>query len=101
MISNVDQIIIMARQLGMPVILKSLYGGGGRGMKVAHDENQLRQQFASVSSEANAAFGRNEVYMEHYLSCPRHLEVQVLADEQGGIQVLGTGSAPSRDGTRR
>ena len=89
MISNVDQIIIMARQLGMPVILKSLYGGGGRGMKVAHDENQLRQQFASVSSEANAAFGRNEVYMEHYLSCPRHLEVQVLADEQGGIQVLG------------
>ncbi len=89
MISNVDQIITMARQLGMPVILKSLYGGGGRGMKVAYDENQLRQQFASVSSEANAAFGRNEVYMEHYLSCPRHLEVQILADGQGGIQVLG------------
>ncbi len=89
MISNVDQIITMAKQLGMPVILKSLYGGGGRGMKVAYDENQLRQQFASVSSEANAAFGRNEVYMEHYLSCPRHLEVQILADGQGGIQVLG------------
>jgi acetyl-CoA carboxylase biotin carboxylase subunit len=89
MISNIDQIITMARQLGMPVILKSLYGGGGRGMKVAYDENQLRQQFASVSSEANAAFGRNEVYMEHYLSCPRHLEVQILADGQGGIQVLG------------
>ena len=89
MISNADQIITMARQLGMPVILKSLYGGGGRGMKVAYDENQLRQHFASVSSEANAAFGRNEVYMEHYLSCPRHLEVQVLADGQGGIQVLG------------
>lgn len=89
MISNADQIITMARQLGMPVILKSLYGGGGRGMKVAYDENQLRQHFASVSSDANAAFGRNEVYMEHYLSCPRHLEVQVLADGQGGIQVLG------------
>jgi acetyl-CoA carboxylase biotin carboxylase subunit len=58
-------------------------------MKVAYNENQLRQQFASVSSEANAAFGRNEVYMERYLSCPRHLEVQILADGQGGIQVLG------------
>lgn len=88
-ISNVEQIITIAKQLGMPVILKSLYGGGGRGMKVAYDENQLRQQFVSVSSEANAAFGRNEVYMEHYLSCPRHLEVQILADGQGGIQVLG------------
>jgi acetyl-CoA carboxylase biotin carboxylase subunit len=88
-VSQIDQVIIMARQLGMPVILKSLYGGGGRGMKVAHDEHQLRQQFAGVSSEANAAFGRSEVYMEHYISCPRHLEVQVLADGQGGIRVLG------------
>jgi acetyl-CoA carboxylase, biotin carboxylase subunit len=87
-ISDIDQTIIMARQLGMPVILKSLYGGGGRGMKVAHTEEQLRQQFAGVSSEADAAFGRNEVYLEHYISCPRHLEVQVLADEYGGIKIL-------------
>jgi acetyl-CoA carboxylase, biotin carboxylase subunit len=87
-ISDIDQTIVMARQLGMPVILKSLYGGGGRGMKVAHNEEQLRQQFAGVSSEADAAFGRNEVYLEHYISCPRHLEVQVLADEYGGIKIL-------------
>lgn len=88
-ISQLDQVVTMARQLGMPVILKSLYGGGGRGMKVAHDEQQLRQLFAGVSSEANAAFGRSEVYMERYLTSPRHLEVQVLADGQGSIQVLG------------
>jgi acetyl-CoA carboxylase, biotin carboxylase subunit len=86
--SDMEQTIIMAKQLGMPVILKSLYGGGGRGMKVAHSEEQLRQQFAGASSEADAAFGRNEVYLEHYILCPRHLEVQVLADEYGGIQIL-------------
>ncbi len=87
-VSNIDQTIDLAKRLGLPVILKSLYGGGGRGMKVAYTEEQLRSQFANVSSEANAAFGRNEVYIEHYISCPRHLEVQVLADEYGCIQVL-------------
>jgi acetyl-CoA carboxylase biotin carboxylase subunit len=87
-ITDIEQTITMARQLGLPVILKSLYGGGGRGMKVAHTEEQLRQQFAGASSEADAAFGRNEVYLERYVSCPRHLEVQVLADEYGGIQIL-------------
>jgi len=87
-ISDVEQTVVMARQLGMPVILKSLYGGGGRGMKVAYTEEQLRQQFAGASSEADAAFGRNEVYLEHYISCPRHLEVQVLADEYGSIRIL-------------
>jgi acetyl-CoA carboxylase, biotin carboxylase subunit len=88
LISDIEQTIILARQLGMPVILKSLYGGGGRRMKVAHNEEQLRQQFAGVSSEASAAFGRNEVYLEHYIESPRHLEVQVLGDEEGGIQIL-------------
>lgn len=87
-ISDINQTVVLARQLGMPVILKSLYGGGGRGMKVAHNEEQLRQQFAGVSSEASAAFGRNEVYLEHYIASPRHLEVQVLADEYGGIRIL-------------
>lgn len=88
-VSDIEQTIIMGKRLGLPVILKSLYGGGGRGMKVAYTEDQLRSQFGSVSSEANAAFGRNEVYVEHYISCPRHLEVQLLADEYGGIMILG------------
>lgn len=87
-VSDIEQTIKIAKRLGLPVILKSLYGGGGRGMKVAYSEDQLRSQFANVSSEANAAFGRNEVYIEHYISSPRHLEVQVLADEYGGIQIL-------------
>jgi len=87
-IADIEQTVLLARQLGMPVILKSLYGGGGRGMKVAQNEEQLRHQFDGVSSEADAAFGRNEVYLEHYITSPRHLEVQVLADEYGGIQIL-------------
>jgi len=88
MVSDVDQTILMARELGLPVILKSLYGGGGRGMKVAYDEDQLKSLFASASSEASAAFGRNEVYIEHYIAAPRHFEVQVLADRFGNIKIM-------------
>lgn len=88
MVSNVNHTIHLARDLGYPVILKSLYGGGGRGMKVAYNDDQLRNHFASVSSEASAAFGRNEIYVEHYIASPRHLEVQVLADAHGTIRVF-------------
>ncbi|MCE5275853.1 MAG: biotin carboxylase N-terminal domain-containing protein [Syntrophaceae bacterium] len=87
-VSDLEQTILLSRQLGLPVILKSLYGGGGRGMKVAYDEDQLKSLFASASSEASAAFGRNEVYIEHYITSPRHFEVQVLADQYGYIKIL-------------
>ena len=86
-VADINQTILLAQDLGFPVILKSLYGGGGRGMKVAFSDDQLRQHFASVSSEARAAFGRSEVYIEHYITSPRHLEVQVLADAYGNIRI--------------
>lgn len=88
-VTDVEHSLHLAKELGFPVILKSLYGGGGRGMKVASNEEQLRGHFASVSSEASAAFGRGEVYIEHYIFSPRHLEVQVLADKHGNIRVYG------------
>ncbi len=88
-VANIDHAIALAQEIGMPVILKSVYGGGGRGMKVAYDENQLCMHFASASSEASAAFGRSEIYIEHYITSPKHLEIQVLADDYGNIQVLG------------
>ncbi|HDP26411.1 MAG TPA: ATP-grasp domain-containing protein [Deltaproteobacteria bacterium] len=88
MVSDIEQTIVLARDLGLPVIMKSLYGGGGRGMKVAYAEDHLRTHFASVSSEAHAAFGRNEVYLERYITSPRHLEVQIIADHYGTIQTL-------------
>ncbi len=87
-VSDINQSILMARELGLPVILKSLYGGGGRGMKVAYDEDQLKSHFASASSEASAAFGRNEVYIEHYITSPRHFEVQVLSDQFGNTKIF-------------
>ncbi|HEY9159887.1 MAG TPA: biotin carboxylase N-terminal domain-containing protein [Desulfomonilia bacterium] len=87
--TTVEQAIFMAKETGYPVILKSLYGGGGRGMKVANDEEQLIQHFDNVSSEANAAFGRSEIYIERYIDCPRHLEVQVASDSHGNIRILG------------
>ncbi len=80
---------VMAREIGLPVMIKSLYGGGGRGMKICYDEKQLETHFMSASSEALAAFGRSEIYLEKYIDGPRHLEVQVLADEYGTVQVLG------------
>ena len=89
MVGDIGHGLALARELGYPVILKSLYGGGGRGMKVASNEEQLKSQFAGVSSEASAAFGRSEIYIEHYISSPRHLEVQVLADNHGNIRVYG------------
>jgi acetyl-CoA carboxylase biotin carboxylase subunit len=57
-------------------------------MKVAYDEEQLKSHFASASSEASAAFGRNEVYIEHYIAAPRHFEVQILADRFGNIKIM-------------
>ena len=88
-VAEAGHAVAVAKEIGYPVILKSMYGGGGRGMKVAQDEKQLYSQFDSASSEANAAFGRSEVYIEHFIQTPRHLEIQVLADEYGNVKILG------------
>ncbi|MZR30350.1 acetyl-CoA carboxylase biotin carboxylase subunit [Sneathiella litorea] len=78
-----------AEQMGYPVIIKASAGGGGRGMKVAENADALSEAFSSARSEANLAFGNDAVYMEKYLSGPRHIEVQILADGQGNVVHLG------------
>jgi acetyl-CoA carboxylase biotin carboxylase subunit len=75
--------------MGYPVIIKATAGGGGRGMKVAKDEKELETAFSTARSEAKAAFGNAEVYMEKYLQKPRHIEVQVFGDGMGGGVHLG------------
>ncbi|HET7675384.1 MAG TPA: acetyl-CoA carboxylase biotin carboxylase subunit, partial [Gammaproteobacteria bacterium] len=70
----------LAREIGYPVIIKASGGGGGRGMRVVHGEGALHNTIAMTRSEANAAFGNPEVYMEKFLETPRHVEFQVLAD---------------------
>jgi len=79
----------VAQKTGFPVLIKAAAGGGGRGMKVANSADELEHAFFSARAEAKAAFGNDEVYMEKYLTHPRHIEMQILADSQGNVVHLG------------
>ena len=79
----------IAKSIGYPVIIKAAGGGGGRGMRVVHTEAHLSNAVAMTKSEAKAAFSNDQVYMEKFLENPRHVEIQVLADGQGGAIHLG------------
>lgn len=86
---DADEIMRIARAIGFPVIIKASGGGGGRGMRVVHAEGALLAAVALTSSEAQAAFGNPTVYIEKYLENPRHIEVQVLADQFKNAVHLG------------
>ncbi|MBP1804544.1 acetyl-CoA carboxylase biotin carboxylase subunit [Rubellimicrobium aerolatum] len=79
----------VAGEIGYPVIIKATAGGGGRGMKVARDEDEIETAFQTARSEAKAAFGNDEVYIEKYLTTPRHIEIQVFGDGKGQAVHLG------------
>lgn len=79
----------LARQIGYPVIVKASAGGGGRGIRVAHNEASLRIGMSSARAEAEANFGDGSLYLEKFLAKPRHVEVQVLCDEHGNVLQLG------------
>ena len=78
-----------AKKIGYPLLIKAASGGGGRGMKVAQNEEELESAFTSAKSEAKAAFGDDRVYIEKYLQKPRHIEVQIIADKFGNTVHLG------------
>ncbi len=84
-----DANLAMARKIGYPVIIKAAGGGGGRGMRVVHSDATLLNAISLTRTEAGAAFGNDMVYMEKYLDHPRHVEIQVLADEHGNAIHLG------------
>jgi acetyl-CoA carboxylase, biotin carboxylase subunit len=79
----------VAKKIGYPVLIKAAAGGGGRGMKVARTEDDVVEAFQTARAEAKAAFGNDEVYMEKYLTHPRHIEIQVVADSHGNVIHLG------------
>jgi acetyl-CoA carboxylase biotin carboxylase subunit len=88
-VNTLEEAVRVATDLGFPVIVKATAGGGGRGMKLAETPEKLEDAFFGARSEAKAAFGNDEVYLEKYLTLPRHIEVQVFGDGRGRAVHLG------------
>jgi acetyl-CoA carboxylase biotin carboxylase subunit len=86
---DAGEAIESARAIGYPVLLKAAAGGGGRGMKLAHDDAELKTLLPLAQAEAQAAFGDSSVYLERFLDRPRHIEIQLLGDGRGGVVHLG------------
>ena len=84
-----DDAIKVGREIGYPVLVKASSGGGGRGMKVAKSDAEMKEAFSTARSEAKAAFGDDAVYIENFLEKPRHIEIQVIADTHGNVAHLG------------
>ena len=89
LVSDIDEATKLANEMGYPVIVKAAAGGGGRGMRVAHTQIALSTALATAQAEAEKAFGNAGVYIEKYIENPKHVEVQILADEHGNVIHLG------------
>ena len=88
-VDTVDAARKAAAKIGYPVLIKAASGGGGRGMKLAQTEADLAEAFSTARAESAAAFGDDTVYLEKYLTKPRHIEIQILADSHGNVVQLG------------
>lgn len=89
-VKNADEVLAFAKEHGLPIAIKAAFGGGGRGMKVAHTLEEVKDLYESATREATAAFGRGECFVERYLDKARHVECQVVADMHGNVIVAGT-----------
>jgi len=89
-VDSADEVVAFAEEFGLPIAIKAAYGGGGRGLKVARELDEVAELFESATREAVAAFGRGECFVEKYLDKPRHVETQCLADAEGNVVVVST-----------
>ncbi|WP_454972295.1 acetyl/propionyl/methylcrotonyl-CoA carboxylase subunit alpha [Corynebacterium propinquum] len=89
-VADATEVEAFADEHGLPIAIKAAFGGGGRGMKVAYEREEVAELFESATREATAAFGRGECFVERYLDRARHVEAQVLADQHGNVIVVGT-----------
>lgn len=89
LLSHEGEALAIATEIGFPVIIKATAGGGGRGMRLVREPEELTQAFQAAQTEAGAAFGNAGVYLEKFVECPRHIEFQILADSHGNVVHLG------------
>ncbi len=88
-LKNKDEALALAREMGYPVLVKAVAGGGGKGMRVAHNDVSLAQGFLMAQAEADSAFGNPDCFMEKYIESARHVEVQIIGDKHGNAVHLG------------
>ncbi|MEN2979920.1 acetyl/propionyl/methylcrotonyl-CoA carboxylase subunit alpha [Tistrella bauzanensis] len=88
-IGDADEAVKIADEIGYPVMIKASAGGGGKGMRLAHDAKEAREGFRSATSEARSSFGDDRVFIEKFIEQPRHIEIQIIADGHGNICYLG------------
>jgi len=84
-LKSVEDALSEAKEIGYPVMLKAAAGGGGRGMRVVHDEDKMKMAFVNAKSEAQTAFGDDTMFIEKFVENPKHIEVQILGDNYGNI----------------
>ncbi|MFC7491524.1 MULTISPECIES: acetyl/propionyl/methylcrotonyl-CoA carboxylase subunit alpha [unclassified Knoellia] len=89
-VKDADEVVALAKEFGLPIAIKAVYGGGGRGLKVARTLEEIPELFESAVREAVTAFGRGECLVEKFLGKPRHVETQCLADQHGNVVVVST-----------
>src|SRR5690606_3981541 len=89
-VAGPQEVLAFADEHGLPIAIKAAFGGGGRGLKVVREREDIADSFDSAVREAQASFGRGECFVERYLDRPRHVEAQVLADTHGQVIVVGT-----------